>query len=118
MQYSITIPRWHPTLLNKLLQLHWAERARRKKVDYQMVGTYAVVQHVLPATGKRRVSAHLTLSGRGRSPDADGVLKVLLDALVASRMLVDDSDKWCELGSVTFERGKGRATRITLEDME
>ncbi len=116
MIHTLTIPDWHPTLLNRLLNCHWATRGRLKKADYQMVAVYAYQQGIPPAVGRRRVSIHLTRSGRGRPPDEDGVFKVCLDALVAVHLLIDDSPKWVELSGVTFDRGE-RSTRIILEDV-
>jgi hypothetical protein len=53
-----------------------------------------------------------------RPIDPDGIWKSLCDALVAAGLLVDDSARWCELGSFTQTRGAAKATRIVLTDLE
>ncbi len=116
MIYTVTIPKWHPTSLNKLLSLHWARRTKAKQSDYDLVAWYCNEALVPKATGKRRIGLRLILGKGSRAPDPDNMLKVLLDALVACGRLVDDNRQYCELLPAEFERGE-RATVITLEDV-
>lgn len=117
MIHVITIPNWHPTRLNRLINCHWATRNRRKKRDYEMLAVYAMQASVPKATTARKVLLHLTMAPRQHKPDADSLWKGLLDGLVSCGQLVNDSPKWCVLGSVSFDRGTEAATRITLEDL-
>jgi hypothetical protein len=58
------------------------------------------------ATGKRRVDIVVMLGKGQRTTDPDALWKSSLDALKVNWLLVDDSPKWCEMGTVTFkERG-------------
>lgn len=43
--------------------------------------------------------------------------KTTLDSLVSLGLLVDDRETLVELAPVQFERGKAKATTITLEDI-
>lgn len=111
---TITIPNWHPMTINQLISTHWAISAKRKKVDCNLIRTY--FHHLPAATKKRRVSLTIVLGKGQRGADVDAYFKVLLDGLVQSFQLVDDSKKWCELAPVKFERGD-IASIIMLEDM-
>lgn len=114
MSITVTIPNWHPTTTNQLLGNHWAVSAKRKKADCNLIRTY--LHHHKPATQKRRVSLTIVLGKGQRGADVDAYWKVLLDGIVQSFQLVDDSKNWCELDPVKFERGD-IATIITLEDI-
>jgi len=115
MIYAIVISNWHPARLNELLNACKWKRLRIKKDDKELVAAYG--RDVPKATGKRRVSIMLTLAPRQRAGDPDAYWKSLLDALVKAKLLLDDNRQHCELGTVEFERGKKRETRITLEDI-
>jgi hypothetical protein len=116
MVHRIELPGFAPVLLNQLLHCHWAVAAKRKKAWTRTIGLFS--DNVPRAAGKRRVSLVVTLPPRGRKFDPDAPWKALLDALVRLGLLVDDSPKWVELGSVTFERGPSKATTIILEDID
>lgn len=113
--HVLTIDGWHPTSLNRMLGYHWTRRRKLKAFDRDVIALEAL--RLPRATGKRRVSIHLTLAPRQRGYDPDNLLKGLLDGLKHAGMLVDDSRTWCELGPVTFGRGVRKATTITLEDI-
>ena len=115
--YRLTIPDWHPSKLNEYLGRHWSVKHRLKRHDAVMVGWYARAAAIPPATGKRRVSLVITLAPRQRAFDVDAPWKSLLDALTGAGLLVDDSPRWCELGTVEFIRGPARRTEIFLEDL-
>jgi Holliday junction resolvase RusA-like endonuclease len=117
MRHVLEIPGWLPCRLNQLLG-HWSTRHRLKKIDRATVGLYARMARIPHAKGKRRVSLVLTLAPRQRAADPDAWWKSLLDALVQAGLLVDDNRQGCELGSVTFRRGREKATTIILEDVE
>jgi hypothetical protein len=117
MTYTLWIPRWKPVLLNRLLRLHWSARQHALAVDAQMVWAYARATEIPRATTPRRISLHFILAGRQQECDPDATLKSLLDACVKCGILVDDSPRWVQLGSVTSERGCQWGTRITLEDL-
>lgn len=116
-RWVLTIPNWHPLRTNEFIYLHWTKRAKVVRAAHQIVEVYRNVCNVERANGKRRVSVFVTLMKGQRRPDVDAYWKCLLDSLVACGLLWDDSPKWCELGTVTYERGETRKTRITLEDL-
>ena len=113
----LTVPNWHPVRLNQFIGRHWAVKHRLKKSDRVLLGWYAKIEGIPPATGKRRVSLVITLAPRHRAADPDAYWKSALDALTAAGLLVDDSPRWCELGAVEFRRGADRQTEIVLEDL-
>lgn len=113
----LVIPNYLPPSLNALLRVHWAQRRRLKQECKDLVAAYAKMDGMKPATGKRKVSLQLTLTGRKQAFDADNIWKAVLDALVTAGLLVDDSPKWCETGEVAQARGSCCETRIVLEDV-
>jgi hypothetical protein len=117
-EWRIVIPRWKPTLLNALMEMHWSKRSKVKKSDYAMIATYAMLAGVPKATGHRKVGVEVILakSKSGREPDPDAVNKVLRDGLAAAGLIVDDSRKWATFSEPVIRRGE-RATVITLEDV-
>jgi Holliday junction resolvase RusA-like endonuclease len=117
MTHTLTIPDYHPTRLNDLLNCHWAAAAKKKRVDRDVISLYARMQEIPQAETKRRVSMMLTLAPRQRAGDNDAFWKTTLDALVKCGLIRDDNRQWCELGQVTFKRGETRRTEITLEDL-
>ncbi len=111
--YTFTIPGYLPPRLNEMLRMHWARRSRLQKEADQFVGCYG--RGVPKAAGRRRVS--LTFHGGRADPDAR--LKIVLDALVHSRLLIDDSQEWCQIGEIRNAGRRGdKATVVTLEDIE
>jgi hypothetical protein len=104
--YTLTIDNWHPARLNAWDGRHWAVRARLKRADREIIGLYARLAGIPPATGKRRVSLRLTLGPRQREPDPDAFFKSVLDALVHAGLLVDDDRHGVELGDVAFQRDR------------
>jgi hypothetical protein len=106
-----------PALLNQYVGRHWSVGYDLKTRDKGIVAVAAYNAMIPRATGRRRVSVCLVVGPRKRTPDGDSVLKSLLDALVACGALKNDSKEWCELGAVTFARGKRTETVVTLEDI-
>lgn len=115
---TLTIPDWKPTSTNKLLSSHWAVAAKLKKHDATMIAGYALSHGIPKAIGKRKLSFTVIISGKGRLPDADNMLKSLCDGLVKCGLLVDDSGKWMVLGDMECKRGVSAMTVIQLEDVE
>lgn len=114
--YRIEIPGWVPTPLNQLLG-HWRGRWGKKKQDKAMVAVHAWKAGIPLADGRRRVGLMITLPPGQRRWDPDCFWKSCLDALVSARLLIDDSPKWCELGTVLQMRTGTLSTTILLEDL-
>ena len=117
MKTEITL-NGHVTRLNTLFGLHWAKRNRVKHDDMEWIAIECCNQGVTRAATKKRVSIVVTCGPKGRMPDPDAFLKVILDGLVRCGALVDDSSKWCEIGDLFVVRGTVRSTTITLEDVQ
>lgn len=118
--HTLEIKGWQPATLNSLLSGRtWHKAARLKKHDRELVTVLARNHRIPQATTRRRVSLVVTMAKGQRRPDEDAYWKSLLDALVAAKLLVDDSPKWCKLGGVVFLRGKDEAigTQIVLDDL-
>jgi len=119
MSHLFVLDAWSPPSVNRLLAAHWATAARIKRAvkDQVAVARLTATEPIPDATGKRRVKIAVTVAGRSGMPDPDNVLKCLMDALKANRLIVDDSARWCEVGAVDVGRGKARRTVIILEDI-
>ena len=119
-KYSILIPNFFPTPLNKLL-CHWAVAAKYKKKDRQMIAAYGAMHKVPKATRKRRVTLRIYLQKRQRAWDPDALWKSTLDALVHAGLLTNDNKEGCELAPVEYCRLNNEAhkteTMIILEDI-
>lgn len=117
--FTVRIPGWRPTSLNKLLYAKVSERIRLKKADSEMVGTHCHLADIPRATCKRRVSIQITLGPRQKEYDDGNARKSIFDGLVACGRLVNDNRAWSEEGPVTWlPRGSGTSgTILTLEDV-
>jgi hypothetical protein len=115
--YTLEIPRWRPALLNELM--HSVKgKIRLKKQDRKMICAYAWQAKIPPATGKRRVSLHVTLGKGMREFDYDAPWKSLNDAMKHAKLIIDDSCEYIEQGPVTFSRDwVNWGTVIRLEDL-
>lgn len=115
-EYTVHIEGWRPHTCNELMKAHWRNANRMKQSDAQMLGTYFYQAKIPKATGKRSVAITMTC-GVGRGLDQDAVQKSLLDGLVNTGYLKDDSSIWMEFKGVTIQRGKRIATTIVLGDL-
>lgn len=115
--HTLTVPGYTPPALNALTRGRRRERIRLAKECRDFVTLYARQQSVPLAAGKRRVTLRLSLGAGQRGADVDAYWKATLDALVCAGLLVDDSDRWCEIMPVQFERGNNRQMVVTLEDL-
>ncbi len=115
--HRLTIPNWRPTMKNAFIGRHWAVKAKLKRADREMVAAYAMLSRIPTATGKRRVSLEVVLTGRQKQCDEDAFWPSLLDALVECGQLVDDSPKWLTLGGVTYRRDGEPGTTIILDEV-
>ncbi len=115
MRYEITIPNYRFPSLNSLLSGHWSKRMKLKREAKEMVRTYGTF--IPYAEGKRRVDLYITLSARQKKRDPDGEgWKALFDALTHSKLLIDDSEEYVEMGTITYDRGETK-TVIYLTDL-
>jgi hypothetical protein len=117
-QWTVTIPGYTPTSVNKLLSLHPYSRSRAKRGDYELVAYYAKLAGVPPATGHRNVSVEIILGKGQRAGDPDNYQKCLRDAIKHAGLIVDDSKRWATFTEPVITRGAERGTVITLENVE
>ena len=115
--YTVEIPDFLPTPLNRLLGSHWAVAAKMKKKDAEIIGWYVRLHEIPKATGPRKVSLRFILPRKKRAFDPDAAWKVLLDSLTACGALVDDNRQHVQLGEIRFHRGEEAHTIVTLEDL-
>jgi len=117
-RFVMTIEKYQPVMLNQMMGKHPMKIHRLKQIDKDTIAAEAVRQQIPKAYYKRRVLLRVILSpSQKRMPDPDAFDKSLLDALVSCGLLVDDSKKWLEMPEPEYERGKDKATIITLEDI-
>lgn len=119
VRYEVFIPKWRPLLLRALLHRHWAVIQKLKKADAATIAAAFRQLDVPKAKGKRRVSLRIILKPRARQSDDDNLWKCLLDGLERCGQLVEDNRRWCETGTVEYERGTLAmwGTWIVLEDV-
>ncbi len=118
MTYTFSIPKYLPLSANELMRVHWSKRAKAVNDCAELVGAYSTIAQVPKATGRRRFTLKLILGPKNRRRDDDSSFKVCLDACVRCRLLVDDSPTWCELIPLQQEKGRARATVVTLVDLD
>jgi len=99
---------------------HWV-RAKELEQITHAVSILAREQRIPEATTKRRVVVHIHKTKRSRVTDdpanRDSRAKSILDAMVATGLLVDDSDAWLDWGHVhEGEKRDQVETVITIED--
>lgn len=114
--YTLEIPGWMPTPLNKLMG-HWGTRSKNKAKDRSQISMALKVYNVSKATGKRKVSIIVILPKGKRACDPDALHKSLLDGLVQGGGLVNDSKDWVAFTQPLFARGEYLCTYITLQDI-
>lgn len=112
--WSLVLPDFVPTPLNKLMRGKIRDRIRLGKADRDVVAYYFRESSIPEATSKRRVGITVWMTGNLMDPDAP--LKGLLDSLKSCGALVDDDAEHLEIGSVAILRGP-RRTVIVLEDL-
>jgi hypothetical protein len=117
MIHKITIPYWRPAALNTLMRSHWSTSGKLKKSDANIISAYAFCAGIPKATGKRRVSLEITLTGLQRQTDPDSYQKSTLDGLVKCGMLLEDNAASVEWGGVSYDRIGEAKTTIVLEDL-
>jgi len=118
--WTITLP-MIPLSMNERERTHWATRKRELEQITNMIVVLASAQKTPRADGRRAVTVTIHKSLRSRVTDdpanRDSRAKSILDALVKTHLLIDDSDKWLDWGGVI--EGERRATKetvITIED--
>ncbi len=116
--HRLFLPNFRFQSLNAQIGRHWAVKAKLKRAEREMVAGYALLGRIPTATGKRRVSLEVVLTGRQKCLDTDNAFKSCLDALTACGLLMDDSPRYCELGTVTYRRDGEPGTTIILSEVD
>lgn len=116
MTHQLVLPQFTPTPLNRLMRGRRRDRIRLARGDRDLVAHYAREQEIPRAETPRRVSLVVTMPEGTRRPDPDSLWKSLLDALVEAGLLVNDSARWVELGTIKWDRGE-RQTTVSLENL-
>ena len=117
MIYTIELPGFVPTPLNKLLSAHWGKAGRLKAHDREIIATAVAAYGVPLAKCRRRVDMLVVWPKGRRSVDPDSLFKSTLDGLTHAGALANDSAAWCQLGTVRYAKGEIAATYLTLTDV-
>lgn len=115
--WTMDIAGWHPAPVNKLLTSHWSKAGKMKRVDKFMIKDVAMAYGIPVATVKRRVELYLVYAPKERAVDPDASWKSLLDALVGSGIIKNDSHVWVDYASPVVMRGPHRRCFITIQDV-
>ncbi len=116
--HRLFLPSFRFRSLNAQIGRHWGAKAKIKRNEREVVAGYAMVYRLPRAEGKRRVSLEIVLTGHQKPTDDDNAFKSCLDALTACGLLVDDSPRWVELGTVEYSRSGEPGTTIILQDLD
>jgi len=113
----LTLPFGLPGL-NEMIDVARANRyasAKQKKKYTRLVEKELIAQHCIPETPMESISINCiwTESGRARDPDNIRVgIKYILDAMVNTGVLKDDSMKYVRFLGDTFQKGDKRAVAV------
>jgi len=105
--------------LNEMINVARTNRyasAKQKKKYTRLVEKELIAQHCIPETPLTSISVTCiwTESGRARDPDNIRVgIKYILDAMVNTGVLKDDSMKYVKFLSDTFQKGEKRTVQVT-----
>lgn len=111
---KIIIPDYKIPSLNEYVGKHWSVGHKLKNECKGLVIAYS--RHIPKAQRKRRIDLHIVLGKGRRKLDRDNSYKLILDALVNAELLIDDNEKYCDLGDITYSRGVP-STEILLTDL-
>lgn len=117
-RYAFTIEGFSPQSLNRFTKGKVRRGIRARTGDRDLVCYYAKLSGIPPATGKRRVSLHITLPRGVRAIDPDNAYKAIFDGLKQAGAIRNDSYLWVEIGEYRIIRGTCRQTVIILDDLD
>lgn len=115
--WTLCIPGWIPTPLNKLLTRHWAAAGRLKRQDQLTILDAVRAYGVPPADTKRRVELTVIYPKGKRMYDKDAFDKSLHDALVTTGAIKNDSPAWLEAAEPVYARGDSLCSYITIQEV-
>lgn len=108
--------------LNEMINVARTNRyasAKQKKTNTKKVEKELIAQYCIPETPMTSISINCiwTESGRARDPDNIRVgIKYILDAMVNTGVLKDDSMKHVKFIGDTFQKGDKRTVQVTWSD--
>jgi hypothetical protein len=114
--WTMEIPGWRPAALNTLLG-NRMKSASLKKHDREIICRAVLAYGIPKATVLRSVRMTLIYTAGERTTDPDSHSKSLLDALVHSGALFNDSRHWVDYDKPRYARGDVKTTFITLQEM-
>lgn len=108
-----------PLLSNRMVYSHWRRAYAEKRRWLELVGAHTAGKRPRKPLQRARIRA-VRLSSRQPDPDTAGTgFKWLLDALVALRVLQDDSAKHVVEFECGWEyaRGSAQGIKLTVEEL-
>jgi len=108
-----------PKMPNQLLGSHWAIRSKHAK-KWKLLVQRELIKDDLIFNPPRLKNAKLTLTrfAAGRGPDYDNLalsFKPVIDALVSSKVIIDDTMAVIGKSDYRFEKGKRNEGKIKVE---
>src|ERR1022692_2333944 len=89
---SFFMPSYRPPPKNELMRRTLRKSIRLRKECHEFIAYYSRIANMEKATGPRRVSLVINLTGRQRKYDCDALNMAVNDALVACDMLIGDRE--------------------------
>lgn len=118
MTWMLSLPMLPASMNQRERQSFWIRKRELDEIT-RTIGLLAFEQKIPPALGRRSVQVTIHKSKRSRVKDdpanRDSRAKAILDAMVRTGLLVDDSDQWLDWGGVIEgEKRSDKQTVITL----
>ena len=118
MTLSLTLPMLPASMNARERSSFWVRKKELEQITHA-ISVLAFEQKIPPALGRRVVKVTIHKSMRSRVTDdpanRDSRAKSILDAMVKTGLLIDDSDKWLEWRGVhEGERREAKQTIIEL----
>lgn len=105
---SIWIPFWIPSPLNRVTRGKVRDAIRMAKEDKLQFGLIANSLKSKPSYSVCLVNVVVIWPIGRRMTDKDSLFKILLDCLVSSRIIPNDSPKFCQPGQIHYARAAAR----------
>lgn len=108
--------------LNEIINVARTNRyasAKQKKKNTRAVEKELIAQHCIPKEPMTRISINCVWTESGRTRDPDNIrvgIKYILDAMVNTGVLKDDSMKYVKFIGDTFQKGDKRTVQIEWRD--
>ncbi len=105
----------------KISKQHWSKYSGMKKKNTAAVRALLVEQDCIPETPYQRINMDCVWIESGHTRDPDNImcggLKPIFDAMVKEGIIIDDSIKYVNRITSTFEKGTERSVLVAWSEV-